>query len=142
MIVRVVRLRWTLIGLALSGLASHAASPPPKFDTTIDCSRWEHLNNYEMNQCSGRANAAADTALNAAYGKLMAKMGPGDRDLLVAAERAWLAWRDRECDFEAQGLGGYEKSGTGYSLEWSQCRLGLTKARITQLQGYLRDAPR
>jgi uncharacterized protein YecT (DUF1311 family) len=125
--------------LALLAFAARAASPASQFDMTVDCSQWDRLNNYEMKQCSGRANVTADAALNAVYGKLVAKLDAEDRQLLVAAERAWLAWRDRECDFETQGVSGYEKSGTGYGLEWGQCRLRLTKARTEQLTGYLKD---
>jgi uncharacterized protein YecT (DUF1311 family) len=127
--------------LAVAAPVAHAADAKPQFDMTVDCSQWDHLSNYEMKQCSGRANVAADKELDAAYRQLMAKMDDDDRKLLVAAERAWITWRDRECDYETQGISGYEKSGTGYSLEWGQCRVRLTKARIVQLRGYLADMP-
>lgn len=127
--------------LAAAAPVAHAADPKPQFDMTVDCSQWDRLNNYEMKQCSGRANVAADKELDTAYRQLMAKMDDDDRKLLVAAERAWITWRDRECDYETQGVSGYDKSGTGYGLEWGQCRVRLTKARIVQLRGYLADMP-
>jgi uncharacterized protein YecT (DUF1311 family) len=129
----------------LSTTPTHAADPAKqpamtsRFDLSVDCSNLEKLNNMELNQCTGRALEVADRDLNGVYGELAGTMDAADRKLLVAAERAWIAWRDSECEFEAQGVSGYDRTGSGYGLEVGRCRLGLTKARVEQLRAYLRD---
>jgi uncharacterized protein YecT (DUF1311 family) len=54
--------------------------------------------------------------------------------LLIAAERAWVAFRDAECEFDAADSIG----GTIYPMIYSGCLERLTKARIEQFDRYLR----
>jgi len=110
----------------LPNRCSRLRSSPPrlfaagtKYDQSVDCSHRDNLNNYELNQCQGRAIEKADVELGTAYKALMDKTLEAKRPLLVAAERAWIAWRDRECDLTAEVVDGYDKSGTGYGLSWA-----------------------
>lgn len=56
--------------------------------------------------CMDRSRAAWDAALNAAYAKLMHQESPGQRAALRAAQRAWIAWRDASCAYEASAMEG------------------------------------
>ena len=92
---------------------------------------------------------AADAALNAQYRATMAVMAKDDaaRDAdlrqhvarpdgdptyqaaLLAAQRAWLAYRDAQCR-----LAGFEyRGGTAASLAGGQCLITVTKARTVEL---------
>lgn len=53
---------------------------------------------------------------------------------MIAAEHAWVAFRDAECEFDAaDNLGG-----SIYPMVHSGCLERLTQARLDQLNRYLR----
>jgi len=85
----------------------------------------------EMNTCAAQEFHRADVRLNAAYKKLMKELEsePQRQRKLQAAQRAWLAYRDAHCAFEASDSEG----GTMYPLEVSMCKSGVTSDRIEQL---------
>ena len=89
-----------------------------------------------MNACADQSFKKADAELNAVYKKLHnRKMDDAQAGkLLIAAERAWAAFRDAECEFDAADNIG----GTIYPMIYSGCLERLTKARIEQLDRYLR----
>lgn len=71
----------------------------------------------EMTQCAGEDYDKADKDLNVQYQKLRKLVAERDKsadestkgavDALVAAQRAWVAFRDANCDFEGfQARGG------------------------------------
>jgi uncharacterized protein YecT (DUF1311 family) len=124
---------------ALMFVSASAVAVGATYDQSVDCSDRERLNNYELNQCQGRAIEKADFELGAAYKALMDKTRAAKRPLLIAAEKAWIAWRNRECDLTAEVVDGYDKSGTGYGLSWGICRANLTTERTNQIRAYLRD---
>ena len=89
-----------------------------------------------LNACADQSFRKADAELNAVYKKLQSrKMDDAQAGkLLTAAERAWVAFRDAECEFDAADNIG----GTIYPMIYSGCLERLTKARIEQLDRYLR----
>jgi uncharacterized protein YecT (DUF1311 family) len=61
----------------------------------------------EMNQCAAREYQKHDAAMNQVYQQLLAKLtDPRQNSLLVEAERAWIAYRDKQCAFQTSGAGG------------------------------------
>jgi uncharacterized protein YecT (DUF1311 family) len=84
----------------------------------------------EMNVCSAEEFHRTDVQLNAAYKHLMKTLEPERRRKLQAAQRAWLAFRDAHCAFEASDSEG----GTIHPLEVSTCLTALTTERIGQLK--------
>ena len=84
----------------------------------------------EMNTCAALKLARRDQRLNVAYSKLMKTVDPHRRTKLRAAQRAWLAFRDAECAFEASESEG----GTMYPLLFDSCKTELTKARVAELK--------
>jgi len=77
----------------------------------------------ELNECVASKYKDADTKLNALYASIPKS------PKLVAAERAWLAYRDAECSYQANQY-------TGGSLELVTklyCLKYLTEQRIKDL---------
>ena len=78
----------------------------------------------EMNECAGQEFEVADKRLNDAYRKL--ERSPE----LVAAEKAWIAFRDAECKYQAKPYEGGSIQPTIYA----GCLQSLTEDRIKQLE--------
>ena len=83
----------------------------------------------EMNQCAEDDSARADAALNAAYRKAMEGLSPEARDLLRAAQRDWIAYRDVECAYEVSG----NEGGSIVPLIQFGCLARMSKARTEEL---------
>jgi uncharacterized protein YecT (DUF1311 family) len=53
---------------------------------------------HESNDCAAQAAKAADIKLNAAYQTVMANSDKQRQDLLRKAQRAWISFRDANCN--------------------------------------------
>jgi uncharacterized protein YecT (DUF1311 family) len=84
----------------------------------------------EMNDQAGRDYKQADRQLNDTYNALLAKLSADGKASLREAERAWIAFRDRECAFETMGSAG----GSIHSMVVAQCATRLTGERIKELK--------
>jgi uncharacterized protein YecT (DUF1311 family) len=60
----------------------------------------------ELNDCYGNAYKASDAELNSIYKQIEGRLKDDQvtTKLLVTAERAWVSFRDAECDFSTSGL--------------------------------------
>lgn len=124
-------MRTYLIALALllgSGIAAHAGDK-------IDC-KSQNLNQMQLDQCAGMDFTAADAKLNALYKTMMAKYDAANGALLKSSERAWIAYRDAQCDFATNGTAG----GTINPMMDTMCRTEKTNARIKELNAQLHCA--
>lgn len=83
----------------------------------------------EMNQCSAAAYRAADKDLNAVYGSLKEKLDPDLFVKLQAAQRAWVAYRDANCEAESALYEG----GSIQPMIRSSCLERATRSRIDEL---------
>ena len=99
-----------------------------------------------VDNCYGVAKTAADRRLNGVYAGLVNTLKhPGDpievRDdpeilrRLIAAERAWIMFRDAECSYHSS----YMLHGTGEDGADTACAYAQTKTRVTTLTAP--DAP-
>jgi uncharacterized protein YecT (DUF1311 family) len=126
----------------LAGGAAFAQSDTD--EPKIDCSKAEAQT--DLNICAARDFDTADKALNAQYKKTRAAMVAIDGDLdsdikgaekaLVKAQRAWVDYRDGECEaagFQARG-------GSMEPMLVSGCKADLTKKRTSELKE-LADGP-
>ena len=88
-----------------------------------------------MNACASQDHARADKELNAVYHKVTGRLTDEHetKSALVKAQRAWIAYRDAECDFRVSGMDG----GTAAPMVGTQCRTELTEDRSRALQSYL-----
>lgn len=94
----------------------------------------------DMTSCEQARQGAADKALNAQYKKTRAAMVAVDTDLdgnmkgaekaLVTAQRAWIAYRDAEC--EAEGF--QARGGTMEPMLVAGCIANVTDARTKELK--------
>lgn len=86
----------------------------------------------EMNICAGISYQNADKKLNQVYQRLLPKLETSRRQKLVAAQQAWLKFRDASCAFEKSEVEG----GTMAPMIYGGCMATLTEQRTKQLQGY------
>ncbi len=115
--------------LALVAGAGAGAGAAPVAARTEDCAK--ATTQTDLNICSGQARAAADEALNAAYGALVREPSLAERlDRLRAAERAWVAFRDAQCAFEGAAYDG----GSMQPMVVNGCAEALTKRRTAELR--------
>jgi len=110
--------------------ASTAALAGGELYPKQDCSK--AVTQMDLDQCAGANDAAADAALNASYKKLLAQAtDTKSATALKESERAWITYRDRECDRE---VGPREESGSIWPMEMSLCLEDKTAARLCELR--------
>jgi uncharacterized protein YecT (DUF1311 family) len=133
---------------ALAAVSAWAQSPGDfsAVDAKLDACSASNPSNPGVSNCTMAATAAADQRLNDVYSGLVDALkhpkGPDDaRDdpeilkRLIAAERAWIAFRDEECNYQSSvALGG---TGEGYA--YTACLYKQTKERVRVLTAP--DAP-
>jgi uncharacterized protein YecT (DUF1311 family) len=107
--------------LLTGGFAAGAAEP-------ADCSN--AVSQPEINACEYEIFRQADASLNRVYAQLAAKLDPDARKLLRDAERAWLDFRDKECESQTAASAG----GSIRPMYMAQCQTALTKQRIRELE--------
>ena len=95
----------------------------------------DQSNQMELGICADQDFKAADKALNAAYQEIVKR--PADNadahKQLVAAQKAWIGFRDAECDFPAVN----SVQGSIYPMLVSECRTAMTNKRLGELKVYL-----
>ena len=115
----------------LSGLAqdqcrlaeSMALDPPP------NCVK--RYSQFEMNVCSFRDYLRADIDLNHTWNAVTKRL-TGQRKVyatLLAGQRAWLIYRDKQCDVWAK----WYEGGSVASLMINSCLTDITKFRTKEL---------
>lgn len=89
----------------------------------------------EMNNCAAARYQQADGQLNAAWPQAKRYMdGLGAGDLLLDAQRKWLAFRDAACSAEIAPFAG----GTIQPLVWYECLTRVTLTRTNELRALTR----
>lgn len=127
-------------------LALAAAAAPAPHARGCDDS-----NTAGMVECASRDAAAADAALNATWRRVLAAIRKDDADpdaasyrgrgdpttgqALLDAQRAWLAFREKQCRAETLNFVG----GTMRPAVDASCRATVTRARTRQLQAMVED---
>lgn len=116
------------------GNAAFAQEDAPK----LDCEN--AVSQVEINSCAGLDYEAADKELNVQWVKTKKVMADWDADLddhnkgavdsLMKAQRAWIEYRDGQCDAEGYSVWG----GTMYVAVVSGCLADLTRKRTEELK--------
>jgi len=88
-----------------------------------------------LNECAGKALSKSDAELNRIYGQIVARLGndAATKGKLVAAQRAWIAFRDADCTFRAASVEG----GSIHPMVVTLCRKDVTDQRIQTLKPLL-----
>lgn len=117
---------WSIAGLAI--LAATAAQAADNCANAND--------QATMNECTDKAFRASDAELNMLYKQIQGRLkdDPDTAKLLVAAQRAWVGFRDAECEFSSSGVA----KGSIYPMTVLQCHDGMTQQRIKDFQIYLK----
>ncbi|MGQ0457652.1 MAG: lysozyme inhibitor LprI family protein [Hyphomicrobium sp.] len=113
-------------------------------DTKLDCEN--AMSTHDLNACAGREFETADAAMNEAYKKALAAIPSMASDppydaksweaALRASQRAWVAFRDAEC----QGhVAMFWTGGTGATADIIGCETEMTKARTEALKARYED---
>lgn len=108
----------------------------PTFAAAQNCKNPE--TQMAMNVCSARDYEREDARLNKTYRDLVAKLESAKREKLREVQRAWLSFRDLNCDFQSADYQG----GSIYSLVQSSCLTEMTKQRTKDLKATLEEADR
>lgn len=89
----------------------------------------------EMNRCAADEYKKADAELNKVYQQLLPKIEGEHKEKLRLAQRAWIAFRDAHCEYEAFAFEG----GTMQPLIRFSCLETATRERTKQLRGALQE---
>jgi uncharacterized protein YecT (DUF1311 family) len=90
----------------------------------------------QLNQCAAINAKTADQKLNDAYKKVLAiYKGKPQAKLLVAAEEAWIKYRDASCAFSRSRVEG----GSIMPMVYLNCLERLTKERTQELERYQKE---
>ena len=81
----------------------------------------------EMVDCLMAQHAHWDKELTIAYQQAMKDATPAEKDKLREAERAWIKYRDANCEYYAAG------EGTIARINAAACMRDMTKARAEEL---------
>ena len=90
---------------------------------------------FGLDRCADAAFERADRALNDAYKEILRRLAGDEhaRQLLVATQKGWIAFRDAECRFAVSST----ENGSIYPMEYSLCLEDETRKRTKDLQAYL-----
>jgi len=110
-----------LLVLVLLGLGGQMAAAE-------DCSNLQ--TQTDMTICAVGEYNKADAELNASYKQIMTRLkdDPETAKLLVAAEKAWMAFRDAECTFANAGTDG----GSIHPMLVAECREAITRKIVSR----------
>lgn len=140
--------RWLIpIGVIIASLGLSAPFVQAQEEPQVDCDN--AMTQSEMNFCASKDYETADKELNAVYRNTMAAMKKTDTDLgeinesyvgaveaLKKAQRAWIDYRDGQCE-----LAGFEaRGGSMEPMLVSGCLADLTKKRTEELKGLTEGA--
>ncbi len=84
----------------------------------------------QINECFAKELKKANSELNRVYQTTVKKLPPDDVALLRKTQRAWLVYRDSQCEAERALVG----EGTNAPATWMSCKLELTRKRATEIQ--------
>ncbi len=121
----------------LAGLA-FAVPAAAEDEPEVDCEN--AMTQFDMNVCSQRDYEKADEALNAQWAKTKKVMAEWDAELdaenkgaveaLLAAQRAWIQYRDNQCNAVGYSVWG----GSMYPTIVASCLEDLTRKRTKELE--------
>ncbi len=128
---------------AALGCGPALAQGPSEFDAAdarLKACVARDSSNMHVQACDSVAQAFADGRLNGVYQAWTATLkhpkpdeAKDDAEILkrlVAAERAWIDFRDKDCDLQSTSMLG----GTGEPVAYGACRYDMTKARVKALE--------
>lgn len=117
-----------------AGVALAQEGDSHSIDRQLDACMERDPSTHGMIRCASRAERAWDEELNRAYQWLMDDLSTNGRSRLKAAQRAWIAMRDKEFAFIAEL--GQSMQGTMWGPVLADRRARFVKARVLELESY------
>lgn len=90
---------------------------------SVNCD--QAMDQASMTLCAGQDYKAADKKLNAAYSALTRGLPAEDMARLKTAQRSWITYRDRMCDF----VGAPSNGGSIHAMVVANCLTAITNAQ-------------
>jgi uncharacterized protein YecT (DUF1311 family) len=87
-------------------------------------------NQLELTQCADRELAKSEATLSQAYKSLFADLDDEHRPLLEKAQRAWIAFRDADCELDAS----HALGGSMFPVLVSECRRAMADTRVKDIK--------
>jgi len=123
------------VGMTTPGIAS-----PTSGSTNLQLAQRPNCNNpqtqSQMNICASIAYQNADRKLNQVYQQLLPKLSAARKQKLIAAQQAWIKFRDSSCEFERSAYEG----GSLAPMIYGFCLANVTEQRTKDLRRYLEDS--
>ena len=123
------------VGMTTPGIAS-----PTSGSTNLHLAQRPNCNNpqtqSQMNICASIAYQNADRKLNQVYRQLLPKLSAARKQKLIAAQQAWIKFRDSSCEFERSAYEG----GSLAPMIYGFCLANVTEQRTKDLRRYLEDS--
>jgi uncharacterized protein YecT (DUF1311 family) len=124
-----------LVGRAETLSAEPATNSQPPLPHVGSC--WDKaLTQADMTDCAMEDFRAADKKLNNSYRAVICYFGDHEKSELVAAQKAWIKFRDLDCAFWGSG------GGSIAPMNELVCRARLSEERAKELDGWPPNAPR
>ncbi|HXW72352.1 MAG TPA: lysozyme inhibitor LprI family protein [Methylocella sp.] len=135
------------VALSSTSAAASAASDLAAIDANYQTCVEKNPDNAGMKECTNKAYFEADKVLNKTYLSIAEALRvkvPGDSELddqkeelkrLLASERAWILYRDAECQLQGVAMLG----GSGEGLVIGGCLYSLTQKRARDLEDLFAD---
>ena len=113
--------------VAAGAMVGPASAVPPKCN--------DQSTQADLDVCADQEFKAADTALNRAYTEIQKRLSDDadGKKRLTVAQKAWIGFRDAECDFQTFN----SRDGSIYPMIVSECLTAMTKKRTEELKVYL-----
>jgi uncharacterized protein YecT (DUF1311 family) len=89
---------------------------------------------FSMIECIVAETSRQDSQLNDNYKRLISKISPKRKEALLSAQRAWIRFRDANCNFY-----GDPEAGTSARLSADECLLNATADRAQELKLLIPD---
>lgn len=115
--------------MALSCLVAPAARADSRYDACVDAAGAVMP---DLGDCGAAWVEREDRRLNAAWTILMTKVDADTKASLLAEQRAWIAFKDKACEFYVTGDYGQN----GQMLDYPACRAEVIAQRTAALKAY------
>jgi len=123
---RTVR-HWLMFVLCVAGFSTTLYSQHMNADD-VPCNN--HATTVDFSNCLWKAWKTVDRELNAYYQVVSTHVKGGEFEKLRDAERAWIAFRDLNCDAEKELYDG----GTAQGPVYNACMEAMTRHRLQELK--------
>lgn len=121
-----------IFGLIIGGISQMASADEVgltrQYSICMDRSGGVTVN---MLDCIGAETTRQDARLNRAYKDVMVSLTPERKKQLQEAQRAWIKYRDANCNFYAD-----PNVGTSAALNSNDCFMSSTASRAKELEGF------